>query len=186
MKSIDRLMVILISVLVFSVTPVYANEAIPVSEEASPVAENFVHFMSQGEPADSLMLRVSFGFEGNIRGEGHSFIIVEELRWPVPIPRMHIETITDDSANLEIETEEWWGGAVLIDGAYLNKERRKLPQPETPGQRPGELCGHCLWPFMSVEWVSPREFIVESKRALFSIRYKEPGVYELTKVVRTG
>jgi len=150
------------------------------------MAGKFVHTMSQGAPQDSLVLRVSLCFESDIRGEGHSFLIVEELHWPFPVPTLEFDAETNDFSTVELETGQWWGGAVLIDGSYLNQERRKLPAPQIPGQRAGELCGHCLFPFQSVEWVSPRVFVLESERARFTLEWKEPGVLELTRVVRTG
>jgi len=189
-QRIERVIMRIFCVVVFSlvvmVGPVSGFEPIPVADEESAVAPLYVHFMQLGAPADSVALRVSLCTSGGFRCGPNSFIVVEELRWPPPEPNLTVTESESGGINILLEDveNEWLLRSNRIPGEYLNSERRKLPQPQVPGVRPGELGGLFLKPFEFVAWLSPLEFVVEEKRGRFRIKWHGPGIFELVEVTR--
>ena len=159
-----------------------AREPLPVQPDSASVAPMYVHFMTQGAPQDSLMLRVSLCYLQGFRCGGRSFVVVEELRWPRPEPRL----VVDDDFNFTVVDgeAEWMLGVSRIDGAFLNARSKELPPAEIPGMRPGRLGENFLHPFEFVAWLTPLEFVIEDTRTRYTIAWTAPQTFELVDLVR--
>jgi hypothetical protein len=162
---------------------------LPAQPDTGAVMPPFVRQVVTGAPADSVVLRVSLcTVAGDGRFDTQAFLLIEELRWPLPRPpyRIVIEGVTDppDPAD-EVTEEDWLLRVSRIDGGALNAARRELPPPPPrPGVRAGEIGGHLLRPFEFVAWLGPHRFIVDDGRASFVIARVGPGEYRLDEVVR--
>ncbi len=166
-------------------TPASAFEPIPTSEEESSVAPMYVTYMTMGAPADSVVLRVSLCNSGGTRCGPNSFLIIEELRWPSPDPKITVEhTAEVIKMTYEDIESEWLLRSTRISGEYLNGIRRKLPPLPNQKNPSGELGSHFLRPFKFSGWRSPREFVVEEDRARYVIRWHGSGQFELVEASR--
>jgi hypothetical protein len=164
-----------------------ATGPIPVQADTSLALPEYVQQVVTGAPADSVVLRVSLcALAGDGRFDPQAFLIVEELRWPPPVPeyRIHIDGVPAVSSS-EDEGREWLLGATRIPGESLNQARRALPAPApTDGSRAGEVGGHWLRPFEFVAWDGPLRFVVDDGRARFVIERVGLGMFELVEVTR--
>ena len=172
---------IITATLIISCGCATAREPVPTQPDSTSVAPIYVHFMTQGAPRDSLMLRVSLCYSDGFRCGGHSFVVVEELRWPRPEPR--IVVVDDFNLTLVDDEDEWLVGVSRIDGAYLDGKGRQLPPVEIPGMRAGELGGTFLHPFEFVTWLTPHEFVIADSRARYTIAWTAPQSLVLVDVV---
>ncbi len=172
-------------VLVLTGNLALAGERLPVSLEDSSLAPPYVQFMTTGEPADSLLLRVTLCSSPGFRCGIDSYLIIEELYWPPPDPR-YSSVNTDEGLFItqEYDDQDWLKSSSRIDGSFLNQQRRKLPPIKSPNGRTGGLGDHWLRPFLFTGWNSPLEFVIEDGRGRFVIKWIGPSQYELVEVTR--
>jgi len=171
-----------IAALIISCGSSSAQDPVPTQPDSGSVAPIYVHFMTQGAPQDSLMLRVSLCYADGFRCGGHSFVVVEELRWPRPEPR--IVVVDDFNLTLVDDEAEWLLGVSRLDGTFLNAKSKELPPLEIPGMRAGRLGENFLYPFEFVAWLTPLEFVIEDSRTRYTIAWTAPQAFELVDVVR--
>lgn len=128
----------------------------------APVADYAVQFMSIGAPADSVILRVSLGYNSS-RCCGTAYIVIEELKWPTfAIVFDHeLDPADKDSLN-KLRQKRLWKCGTRLDIQLTDKRLRwGLP------------------PFEFGEWISPFEFSVSSGGELFLVRRVSAGKYEV-------
>ncbi len=164
-----------------------ASGLIPVQVDSSFALPEYVRQVVTGAPADSVILRVSLcTLQGDGRIDAQAFIIVEEIKWPLPGPEYRIEITGEPAISSDEDMgRDWLLCSSRIPGEHLNQARREITPP-TPaaGVRAGEIGGHWLRPFEFVAWVNPLKFVVDDGRARFVIERVGLGKFELIEVTR--
>ena len=127
---------------------------------------------------------------GGLRGEGISSIFVEEVVWPQPVPGLDFNEEAKSFTPQVFCYEQWYRGAIWIDGTYLIEKARSLPLREVVTgdgvrMRAGELNVRCAEkPFEFGGWLSPKEFAIEYDDVRFVIRWRGAKSYELVEYAR--
>ena len=164
-----------------------AGTLLAVEADSAAVLPLYLNEVATGAPADSLVLRVSlYSSPGDGRFDAQAYVVVEEIRWPFPPPRVRI----DAGEGVQSDSAPWGEGEAImavsrISWKDLNQARRdSLPDAPVPGARPGEIGGHWARPYRFVAWVTPRRFVIDDGRARFEIERVGGGEFAIARVSR--